>query len=1041
MAKYFIYSTGTTYAGTIVRVSATDNPGTNEASYNDDLFIIPEIQPVYLWRVDNVTTPADIIPNTDGNIDAYLESITPAPSSDTLVTFGDLSGFTDNKIDKVTGATDNIPIFDVDGGLVDSGYSIPELTGLTTYTFIASGGTHITQVGNTVTISSTTPTGATVNWGDILGTVSNQTDLWADLQLLSGATTGNTAQIQENFALFTGFTATTEQDFIDVYDYIDYVSGVTDTKLDTTVFANYTGTTQPILDAALTGLTNLGTGTTLGGTSGRNVTIKSISGTGGISILGDADNLIISGQTSSAAVWGNITGTLSDQDDLWIVLTGMTAETATKLDIATFTGYTATTETRLEGIENDIQYISGITDTKLDIIAFTGYSATTETRLEGIEADIQYLSGITSGITAELDTKLDIAVFTGYTATTQPILDAALTGATNGLTAVGRNVELGGTLTKDTTISGTTFDLTVNTDNITLQSTGAIQLIDANGVGGITLESDGGTISLIGNDSVGVEKTKLEISNAQMLITDSRTTPAGLEYAADYSTTFTPESLVSKRYVDAIASGLVPKDAVMVATTAGDGDIDLTTGGLLTIDGYTVSDGDRVLVKNQTDATENGIYIASASTWVRSADFDRAPVYGEVTDGNLIPVLSGDTLYNTIWVLTTPNPITVGTTPLTFTLFSSQFKPIAGHGISITGNTIAVNGTDLDSTSIGYSGGTFFVNLMSGPVYEALLEKLDVVAFTGYSATTAQVIQGIENDIDYISGVTDANLALFTGYTATTQPILNAALTGATNGLNYANRVVQLGGDLTGNVTIDGQNTHDLFIANIDEFQVATDGITGATFGVDTQGITLIYSGTSVELTSNAGLEYIADYSANYTPRSLVDADYVTGITSTKLNISTFTGYTASTAANEIFLIHTGGVNLNTITPTLINWNSAPISGDAYQWTGGSVVRILEAGDYEINYNLPFIHSGGTSNVRSVGANIMLNGATVLNTTLAAATTVRLLTSGSLVLSTVVQTLAQNDILTLQTYRTGLAGILASVPNGSIMIKKKNKLQ
>ena len=1041
MAKYFIYSTGTTYAGTIVRVSATDNPGTNEASYNDDLFIIPEIQPVYLWRVDNVTTPADIIPNTDGNIDAYLESITPAPSSDTLVTFGDLSGFTDNKIDKVTGATDNIPIFDVDGGLVDSGYSIPELTGLTTYTFIASGGTHITQVGNTVTISSTTPTGATVNWGDILGTVSNQTDLWADLQLLSGATTGNTAQIQENFALFTGFTATTEQDFIDVYDYIDYVSGVTDTKLDTTVFANYTGTTQPILDAALTGLTNLGTGTTLGGTSGRNVTIKSISGTGGISILGDADNLIISGQTSSAAVWGNITGTLSDQDDLWIVLTGMTAETATKLDIATFTGYTATTETRLEGIENDIQYISGITDTKLDIIAFTGYSATTETRLEGIEADIQYLSGITSGITAELDTKLDIAVFTGYTATTQPILDAALTGATNGLTAVGRNVELGGTLTKDTTISGTTFDLTVNTDNITLQSTGAIQLIDANGVGGITLESDGGTISLIGNDSVGVEKTKLEISNAQMLITDSRTTPAGLEYAADYSTTFTPESLVSKRYVDAIASGLVPKDAVMVATTAGDGDIDLTTGGLLTIDGYTVNDGDRVLVKNQTDATENGIYIASASTWVRSADFDGAPVYGEVTDGNLIPVLSGDTLYNTIWVLTTPNPITVGTTPLTFTLFSSQFKPIAGHGISITGNTIAVDGTQLDSTSIGYTGGTFFVNLTSGPVYEALLKKLDVIAFTGYSATTAQVIQGIENDIDYISGVTDANLALFTGYTATTQPILDSAITGATNGLTKIGRNATLGGDLTGNVTIDGLNIHDLFIANIDEFQVATDGLTGATFGVDTQGITLIYSGTSVELTSNAGLEYIADYSANYTPRSLVDANYVTGITSTKLDISTFTGYTASTAANEIFLVHTGGVNLNTITPTLINWNSAPISGDAYSWTGGSVIRILEAGDYEINYNLPFIHTGGTSNVRSVGANIMLNGTTVLDTTLAAATTVRLLTSGSLVLSTVIVTLAANDALTLQTYRTGLAGILASVPNGSIMIKKKNKLQ
>ena len=145
--------------------------------------------------------------------------------------------------------------------------------------------------------------------------------------------------------------------------------------------------------------------------------------------------------------------------------------------------------------------------------------------------------------------------------------------------------------------------------------------------------------------------------------------------------------------------------------------------------------------------------------------------------------------------------------------------------------------------------------------------------------------------------------------------------------------------------------------------------------------------------------------------------------------------------ANEIFLIHTGGTNLNTVTPTLIGWNDVEVSGSSYSWSGGSNIKILDAGDYEINYNLPFLHSGGTSNVRSLGSNIMLNGATVLNTTLAAATTVRLLTSGSLVLSTVIVTLAADDVLTLQTYRTGLAGTLASVPNGSVMIKKKNKLQ
>ena len=59
--RYLIYSTGTTYADTIIRESATDNPGANEASLFSD-FIIPEIQPLYLWRVTGST---DVVPNID----------------------------------------------------------------------------------------------------------------------------------------------------------------------------------------------------------------------------------------------------------------------------------------------------------------------------------------------------------------------------------------------------------------------------------------------------------------------------------------------------------------------------------------------------------------------------------------------------------------------------------------------------------------------------------------------------------------------------------------------------------------------------------------------------------------------------------------------------------------------------------------------------------------------------------------------------------------------------------------------------------------
>ena len=737
-SRYLIYSTGTTYSGTILKDNGlvAPAPSANTASYLTD-FVIPEIQPLHLWQVDNVTVPTDIIPNSDANINAYLASIAPPPEPEDDASVGFVTGITSQKIDKVTGATGNIGTFNASGNLDDAGLTIAQLSGLTTYTFVESGGTTITQVGNQVTIFSTLPTGTTVSWGAIVGTLSNQTDLWGNLTWLSGETAN---------------------------------------KLDSSIFNTYTGTSQPILDAALTGVTNLGTGTTLGLVSGRNVTIKSISVLGGLSLSGDADNLIISGGSSGGGAWGDITGTLSDQTDLWDTLTGMTATTATKLDTSVFNTYTGATDTRLQTIESDIVYLSGQTDTKLAITDFNT-----------------------------------------YTGTTQPVIDAALTGATNGLVTNGRNVELGGALTRDTLISGTTFDFTVNTQTIKLQGVNGIDIIDTDGVGGINIESDAGTIALVGNTNLGVEKTKLEISETQMLITDSRTgaTQVGMQYAGDYSTTFTNESLITKRYADAIASGLVPKAAVNLSTTVADGDIDLTGGTFVsgtTIDAVVVQDGWRVLVTEQTLGAQNGIYVysASASGFTRSSDFDGNPS-GEVTSGNLIPVISGATQYNTIWVLVTSNPITVGTTSLEFTLFSSPHQLIAGIGISINANTISVDGSSLAGNSISWTGNTFNVDITSGTLATALGTKLNITDFNYYSGTTVpatyltisnfNTFSGTtlpanyynKTEINVYTGATDIRLTTIesdiTGLSATTATKLDTAVFNSYTGTTAPNEI------------------------------------------------------------------------------------------------------------------------------------------------------------------------------------------------------------------------------------------------------------
>ena len=93
--------------------------------------------------------------------------------------------------------------------------------------------------------------------------------------------------------------------------------------------------------------------------------------------------------------------------------------------------------------------------------------------------------------------------------------------------------------------------------------------------------------------------------------------------------------------------------------------VEITLSGEQTIDGYAVVAGDRVLVRGQSDAKYNGIYVAAVGAWTRATDFDSAT---EVSTGVIIMVENGTYQANTGWTLsiTTPKPITIGTTNLIF---------------------------------------------------------------------------------------------------------------------------------------------------------------------------------------------------------------------------------------------------------------------------------------------------------------------------------------------------------------------------------------
>ena len=417
-----------------------------------------------------------------------------------------------------------------------------------------------------------------------------------------------------------------------------------------------------------------------------------------------------------------------------------------------------------------------------------------------------YLSGATYLTKTPASFAGDVLTYnpsTGEVSKTSLSTLGGITGGTNGIGYFGQDVCLGAPLIKDTEITGA-FDLSLGTAGSKLD------LLDVNTSGNVEITSDNNLVMSLSGGTIATSDLK------------------GLRYTTDYSDTFVDSSLVTKLYVDTIATGLDPKSAVLVATTTG-----ITLSGTQTIDGVAVVAGDRVLVKNQTSGQTNGIYVVAAGAWSRALDFDGNPE-GEVTEGALIPVLTGETNINSSWILVTKNPITVGNTVLTFTKFSQLLDVSAGNGIDIqtAGYTKQINVKLASTSGLEFNGTDLRVDLADNSGLQLLS--------TGLTVNSA--IAG--NALDWSAGVIDVNIVDINSQ-------LGGVLSGVTNGLTeYTTGVVGLGGSLC----------------------QATD-------------ITII-EGTNLRIIDNSttakqGIIYGDNYSASFVPRSLVDKGYVTGLTST----------------------------------------------------------------------------------------------------------------------------------------------------------------
>ena len=286
---------------------------------------------------------------------------------------------------------------------------------------------------------------------------------------------------------------------------------------------------------------------------------------------------------------------------------------------------------------------------------------------------------------------------------------------------------------------------------------------------GATTTDIAGLTSLV-VDSITINGATLSTASGNTNIvvsphgTGTVTVPSGYEDRAGFVT----NSLANKAYVDQVAQGLDAKPSTRVATTAnlsatyanGTAGVGATltnsgTQAALSIDGITMVAADRVLVKDQSTAAQNGIYVVTnigsgSSNWIltRATPEDQP---AELSGGSFVFVEEGTANGDNGYVFTHTGAPTFGTTALDVTQFSGAGQINAGAALSKTGNQMDV---EVDNSSIEVNADALRVKalgitnaMLAGSIDDAKIENF---VFTDESSTQGAVQIG--NAMEFLAG-------------------------------------------------------------------------------------------------------------------------------------------------------------------------------------------------------------------------------------------------------------------------------------------------
>jgi hypothetical protein len=395
--------------------------------------------------------------------------------------------------------------------------------------------------------------------------------------------------------------------------------------------------------------------------------------------------------------------------------------------------------------------------------------------------------------------------------------------------------------------------------------------------------------------------------------------------------------LVNKQYVDYYAAGLSWKAPVTVASTANIA----TLSGLLTIDTVTLVAGETVLVKDQSTAADNGIYVVSAGAWTRSVGAD---VWEEFI-GAIVFVVEG-TQTGSAWFCTAQPGGTLGVTANNWSNFSVASTYTAGTGLTLLGTQFSITNTAVTAAAYGSATqvGTFTVNAQGQLTLAANTTITPAVgSITGLGAgvatwlatpSSANLLAAVTDETGTGSLVFATSPTLVTPILGTPQsgdfssgtftwPTFNQNTTGNAATATSATTATNLAGGATGSLPYQSAAATTAMLAAGSNGQVLTLASGVPSWATPTTGTVTSVSGTGT--VSGISLSGTVTSTGNLTLGGTLDLSAPPTIGNTTPNTGRFTTLTVDD--NSTF----GTSNTDTVTFTgRINSDFDPATDNAY---------------------------------------------------------------------------------------------------------------